>query len=95
LHRTDSLKYHKKLNGTLELYENDKNRLEDLKSEIEIIAGFLPKQLSKEEVIQMISKIKASLESPNMGSLMKELSPQIKGKFDGKLASQLVKDSLS
>ena len=76
------------------LYKNHQTSLEELKGEIMIVAEFLPEQLLKEDVVKIISEIKASLESPNMGSLMKKLSPQIKGKFDGKLASQLVKDAL-
>ena len=55
---------------------------------------FLPKALSEEEVSRLIEEIKKSQDNPNMGSIMKELTPRIKGRFDGKLASQMVKNSI-
>ena len=42
----------------------------------------------------MIEDIKSSMTAPNMGAIMKVLSPQIKGRFDGKEASQMVNDAL-
>jgi len=32
------------------------------------------------------------MDNPNMGMVMKELTPKIKGQFDGKRASELVKE---
>ena len=32
------------------------------------------------------------MEKPNIGMVMKELSPQIKGKFDGKAANKIVQE---
>lgn len=63
--------------------------------EIEIISTYMPKPLTQNEVEVMILAIKTKLGSPNMGEIMKELTPQIKGKFDGKLASELVKKAIS
>ena len=89
------IKHHKRLSDSLELYKSDQARLDEIKGEIKVVSEFMPKQLTEEDVVNIISKIKSSLENPNMGSIMKELSPQIKGQFDGKIASQLVKNSLS
>jgi uncharacterized protein YqeY len=46
--------------------------------------------MAEAEVLALINDLKAK-GAKDMGSLMKELQPQIKGKFDGKRASELVK----
>lgn len=85
----------KKLRDSLELYPDGSQQKIDISLELKVLDEFLPKQMSKEEVQALIESIKANLEQPNMGSIMKELQPVIKGCFDGKLASQMVKDALS
>lgn len=89
------IKYHKKLKDSLELYKADASRVADIQSELAVIEEFMPKQLSTDEVKKIITDIIAQLDSPNMGAVMKELTPQIKGQFDGKLASQMVREALS
>ncbi|MEX1100149.1 MAG: GatB/YqeY domain-containing protein, partial [Bacteriovoracaceae bacterium] len=85
----------KKIKDSLSMYPQSSPQREGILEEVIILAEFLPKALEKEEVAKMIEDIKASQDSPNMGSVMKDLSPKIKGKFDGKTASQMVKDALS
>ena len=84
----------KKIKDSIELYPENSPQREEIAAELVVMKEFLPQQLTKEEVQAIIDNIKSSLDNPNMGAVMKELSPQIKGKFDGKLASQMVKDSL-
>lgn len=84
----------KKIKDSIELYPENSPQREEIEAELVVMQEFLPKQLTQEEVQAIIDQIKASQENPNMGAIMKELSAQIKGKFDGKLASQMVKDSL-
>lgn len=62
--------------------------------ELTILDEYLPKALTKDEVIALIEDIKSKMDAPNMGMVMKELSAQIKGKFNGKEATELVKSSL-
>lgn len=88
------VKHHKKLKDSLENYPADHPMAIQTTAELDFIGAYLPKPLTKEEVQGIIDNIKASLENPNMGAIMKELQPQIKGRFDGKMASQMVKDSL-
>jgi len=88
------IKYHKKLNDALEMYQGKDDKIEEIQSEIAVVKEFMPKQLEEADVIAFIQEIKAPLENPNMGAIMRELSPKIKGKFDGKLASQLVIEAL-
>ena len=88
------IKHYKKLNDSLELYKSDADKTNAIKAEMEVVAEFMPKQMEESEVVDLINEIKGKLDSPNMGAIMKELQPQIKGRFDGKRASQLVKDAL-
>ena len=76
------------------MYPEGSQQRVDLEAEVTVLQEFLPKQLSEDEVAKIIDQIKQNLDSPNMGAIMKELSPQIKGKFDGKKASQLVQAAL-
>ncbi len=66
--------------------------------EMEILLEYLPKQLSKEEVEAIISETieEVGAKDPkDMGKVMGALMPKVKGKADGKLVSQIVKDKLS
>lgn len=87
--------YAKKVKDSLTLYPEGSEQKSDLELEIKVLEEFLPQQLSQADVEAMINEICDKLESPNMGAIMKELSPQIKGCFDGKLASDLVKSKLN
>lgn len=65
--------------------------------EIEILRQYQPKQLSKEEiekiVKQIIVKVKA-VSAQDMGKVMAEVMPELKGKADGAQVSQIVKENL-
>jgi hypothetical protein len=67
-------------------------------AEIEIISQYLPKQLTEEEikeiVLQTIQETGASSKA-DMGKLMGVLMPKVKGRADGKLVNQLVQQYLS
>ena len=82
----------KKIKDSLELYQDGPQK-DEIKAELKILDEYLPQQMSETEVVELINSIKASQDNPNMGSVMKELSAQIKGRFDGKKASDLVKSS--
>lgn len=84
----------KKIKDSLSLYPDGSEQKEELLAEIKILEEYLPKQLSEAEVVAMIKDIKASQASPNMGTIMKELSAKIKGQFDGKRATDLIKENL-
>lgn len=72
---------------------------EELKIQIKFIESFLPAQLSKEEVLEVITNTIKSLniEEPtkkDMGIIMQTVNPILKGKADGKLISELVRSFL-
>ncbi len=65
--------------------------------EVEFIQEYLPRQLSPQEIDSLVYTAieKAGIsEVKEMGKLMKELMPLIKGKADGKEVNQRVKEIL-
>lgn len=88
------ISYAKKVKDSVAMYPDGSSQQEEIKAEIKVLEEFLPQPLGQQEVEQLIQDIKSKLDAPNMGAIMKELSPKIKGKFDGKLASQLVNAAL-
>lgn len=74
-----------------------KELAEKEKKELEILAQYLPEQMSEEEVKKLaqaaIDKIGAK-EPKDMGKVMAELMGQVKGKADGNLVSKVVKELL-
>ncbi len=86
--------YAKKVKDSASMYPDKSDAQNEIFAEYKVLQEFLPAQLDKAQVQTIIDEIKAKLDNPNMGMIMKELQPKIKGQFDGKLASQMVKDSL-
>jgi uncharacterized protein YqeY len=83
----------KRIQDSLEMYQSSTPAYDKIVAELEVIKGYLPSQLTESEVTTLIQEIKAK-GAKDMGSIMKELQPQIKGRFDGKKASDLVKAAL-
>lgn len=82
--------------------EFEKASREDLvaqyKSEVEILNSYMPEQLSLEEVTKIIDEVFANVNptSPKqMGLIMKEVNPKVRGKFDMGEVSKIIKDKLS
>jgi len=75
-----------------------KDRADTERAEGSIIAEYLPKQLSEDEIRGLISSAirETGASSPSqMGLVMKSLQPKIAGKADGALVSSLVKAALA
>jgi uncharacterized protein YqeY len=68
-----------------------------LKVELEIIAEYMPTQLTEEEITvivkQTIQETGASTKA-DMGKVMGALMPKVKGRSDGKLVNQVVQQHL-
>ncbi|HLT23355.1 MAG TPA: GatB/YqeY domain-containing protein [Bacteriovoracaceae bacterium] len=88
-----TISHAKRLSDSLELYQGNAEATAKIKEELAVIQEYLPKALEESEVVDMIKQIKDA-GAKDMGSIMKELQPQIKGRFDGKRASDLVKAAL-
>ena len=68
------------------------------KAELDIIAEFLPSQLSDDELLVIVRDCIAEVGAAtpkDMGKVMGVLVPKIAGRADGKKASNLVKELLS
>jgi len=76
-------------------YENTQDRIEELQNEISVYESFLPKQLSKVELEKIIGLFLGKETNPNMGSVMKYLKENYNGLYNGKVASNLVKEILN
>ena len=90
----------KKRKEAISLYQqgNRKDLVEKEEKETEILKKYLPEQISDEELKKItkdtIEKVGAS-SLKDMGRVMKELMPKIKGRVEGSKVSQVVKELLS
>lgn len=69
-----------------------------IEKEIEILTVYLPEQLTEDEIKGLILKAieKTGASTPrDMGKVMQEIRPQITGKADGKVVSDMVKQLLA
>lgn len=82
--------HNKRLADSLEMYAAGSDAHNKILKEMEVLKEYLPQAMSEAEVVALINDIKAK-GAKDMGAIMKELQPQIKGRFDGKRASELVK----
>ena len=65
--------------------------------ELAILLAFLPQQLSRDEVAELVVKVIAECGAQgakDMGRVMKALMPHVTGRADGKLVSDVVKEKL-
>lgn len=66
--------------------------------ELELISAYLPRQMSAEEIREVVGAeiAKLGLDSPSqVGALMKVIMPLLKGKADGKLINQVAREILA
>ncbi len=71
--------------------------VEKTQAEIDILQSYLPEQLSEEEVKQIIDEVFNTVnpEGPrDMGKVMKEVQPKLKGRADMKEVSTIIKSRL-
>ena len=77
---------------------NRPDKAAEEKAEGEVIAKYLPAQLTADEIKQIIADAIASTGAAgpaDMGKVMGAIKPKIAGKADGALVSSLVKESLN
>lgn len=75
-----------------------KDLADKVTSEIEILKKYLPEQLPKEEVEKIIEDIFEKIKptsAKDMGQIMKEATPLLKGRADMKEVSSIIKERLS
>ena len=72
--------------------------VEKTKKEVEILKEYLPEQLEEAEVIKIIEDAISSVEATSMkdmGKVMKEVTPKVKGRCDMKFVSETIKAKLN
>lgn len=84
------------------MLEFEKGNRQDLvdkaKAEIEILLNYLPQQLSENEISDIVRKAVEEVGAKSMKDMkavMEIVTPKTKGRADGKLVSQLVRDMLN
>ena len=83
----------KKRHETLDFAKQD-NRQDTIASvemEIKLIESFLPKQLSENEIENILTVWQADGSASNLGEAMKKLKGEHGGSYNGKLASEVAK----
>lgn len=75
--------YHKKLVKSLDFFPEDKKQ--EIKEELKIIEEFLPKMMTKDEIVVFI---KENIESDQVN--MKNVMPLLKGKADSQIIKEIV-----
>ena len=77
---------------------NRTDLIEKTNIEIELLSKYLPEQLSHDELMNLIDSVFIKVNptsGKDMGLIMKELTPLVKGKCDMKEVSLIIKDKLS
>ncbi len=90
----------KKRKDSLVDYEKSgrEDLIEQIKEEIEILAEYLPKPLTKEELEEIISSAIADVGATtikDMGKVMKEVKQRVGTRADGKTINEIVKEKLA
>ena len=71
---------------------------EQYNREIDVLNKYMPEQLSKEEVEKIIDDAFTLINptsNKQMGLIMKEVNPKVRGKYDMGEISKIIKDRLS
>jgi uncharacterized protein len=90
----------KQRKDSLQEFENAgrSDLVEKVKTEIQILELYMPKQLTEEELVQLIKETIAEVgasSKADMGKVMGAIMPKVKGKADGSLVNKLVLQHLS
>lgn len=75
---------------------NSDEKVQEGNFALSILTQYLPKQLSEEEVNDMLKEIikSGNYTSKDMGKIMKEIMPKVNGKFDRTKINPMVKNLL-
>jgi uncharacterized protein len=77
---------------------NRQDLVDKEEAEIRILQGWLPAQLTQDELQALVDEAvkKVGAQGPkDMGAVMKELSPKVQGRAEGRTVSELVKARLA
>ncbi len=69
--------------------------LAEERAQLEVLAAYLPQQMSREQIADVARDVLARLGNPGpsqMGQVMKHMMSELKGKADGKLVQEVVRE---
>ena len=94
------MKYAKQRKESIEMYEKGgrQDLVEKEKAELAVVESYLPKQMSEEEIRELVKQIIEEVEASSikdMGKVMKAVMPKVKGRADGSVVNRIVKELLS
>lgn len=97
---TTANKQIKNLKGSIEEFKkgNREDLIEKANKEIEILSAYLPEQLSRDELNNIIDKVFEEVKPQSMkdmGKIMSSLMPLIKGKADMSEVNLIIKEKLN
>jgi uncharacterized protein YqeY len=75
-----------------------KDRADIEQQELDIIHEYLPKQMDEKEISVLVDSVFEEVKPESMkdmGKIMGSIMPKVKGRADGKLVQQIVRDKLS
>ena len=87
----------KEIRETIEslLKAGSEEKIREEENKIEVLQGFVPAQLSEEEIQKIIDTSVEEVGRDNFGKVMKTVMGKAAGKADGKLVSDLVRKTLA
>ena len=77
---------------------NREDLVANLNREIELLSKYLPKQLSSEELEKVVDEVFSKVNPTSvkdMGAIMKEITPLVKGKADMREVNSIIKTKLN
>jgi len=94
------MKYAKQRRESIELYEKGgrQDLVEKERMELQIVESYLPKQMSEEEIRELVKKVieEVGATSPkDMGKVMQAVMPKVKGRADGSVVNKIVRELLA
>ncbi|RKQ63526.1 hypothetical protein C7457_0400 [Thermovibrio guaymasensis] len=93
-------KYAKQRRESIEMYEKGgrQDLVEKEKRELEIVESYLPKQMSEEEIRELVAEVikEVGASSPkDLGKVMQAVMPKVKGRANGSLVNRVVRELLA
>jgi uncharacterized protein YqeY len=81
----------KKLKDSLESFPAGSPELAKINAEIAYLAVYVPTPMSKEQLESLVRDFLSHNPAADFGQVMKAISPEIKGRFDGRAATDIIK----
>ncbi|MEO2083704.1 MAG: GatB/YqeY domain-containing protein [Desulfurobacteriaceae bacterium] len=93
------MKYAKQRRESIEMYEKGgrQDLVEKEKAELAVVESYLPKQLSEDELKEIVKKAieeTGASSAKDLGKVMKAVMPRVKGRADGSVVNRIVREML-